>query len=194
MVKLFLEMCVESTTNLTDYVTAIAAVTGVIIAGLGLGAWKKQLRGTSEYELAKRLMLQVYQLRDALQAARNPFLSVSEGDKDDTEETWEITAYKKRWDVVRGILSEFYVTSLEAEVVWDDNTKKSKKSLLGLVHDLNFALEMFIRQKKDKAFADDFHKDYEDTIYHISDEDKYSKSLNQAVQSYEKILKQHLKK
>jgi outer membrane protein assembly factor BamD (BamD/ComL family) len=63
-----------------------------------------------------------------------------------------------------------------------------------LVHDLNFALETFVRQKKDKAFKRDFHKDYEDTIYHKGDEDKYSQALNNAVQNYEKILKPHLKK
>jgi hypothetical protein len=187
-------MSIENSANVTDYITAISAVIGIGIAGIGLSAWKKQLRGTSEYELAKKLMLEVYRLRDALQATRNPFLSISESDKDDTKDTWEITAYNKRWDNVREILTDFYVTSLEAEVVWDHNTKQAKKSLLNLVRDLNFALEMFVMHKNNKAFTKDFQKNYRDTINHTSEYDKYSKSLNEAVKAYEKILKPYLKK
>jgi hypothetical protein len=187
-------MCTVAATSFTDLITDCAAVVGVIFAGIGLNTWKKQIRGSFEYELARKLMLQVYKLRDALKATRNPFLSISEGDKDDTEDTWQITAYRKRWDVVRDILAEFYVTSLEAEVIWPDNTKESKKELLGLVHDLNFALEMFIRQQKDKAFAEDFRRDYEDTIYDKGEDDSYNQRLDKVVKKYESILKQHLQK
>lgn len=187
-------MCIQNDPNLTDYITALAAIIGVIFAGIGLTTWKKQLRGTSEYELAKKLMLQVYQLRNALQSTRHPFLSASEGNKDDTEETWEITAYSKRWESVQKVISDFDVTSLEAEVVWDDKTKQTKKDLLKLTHDLNFAIYMFVRQKRDKSFADDFHRTYEDTIYWTSDDDQYSKDLNKVVKEYETILKPFLKR
>lgn len=186
-------MSAENIVIITRCITAVAAVFGLIVAVFGLSTWKKQLRGTADYELSKRLMLQVYQLRDALQAARNPILSKYEGDKDDKEDEWQITAYRKRWDVVRNILSEFYLTSLEAEVVWDENTKAPKKSLLDLVHELNFALEMFITYKRDNAFADDFHNDYEKTIYNRGN-DSYTTALNKAVKQYEKILKSYFRK
>jgi hypothetical protein len=187
-------MCVPNPINFTDYVTSFAAVAGVVFAGIGLSAWRKQLHGTSEYELARRLMLQVYQLRDALQATRNPFVSVAEGNKEDTEETWEISAYEKRWKLVQEVIAQFKVTSLEAEVVWGDMTKPMNKGLLKLVGDLNFAMYMFVKQRRDKAFADDFNEKFSDTLYWIDDKDKYSKALNAVVKDYEEFLTPHLRR
>lgn len=187
-------MCIESAINLPDLLTAMAAIGGLIVAIIGLSTWKKQLRGTDQYELAKRLMLEVYQLRDALRSVRNPFLSVAEGDKDDTEDTWEITAYGKRWELVREVMTRFQVTSLEAEVVWDDATKEASNEMHKLIRELNITLSAFVRQKKNKSYADDFYKNHEDTLYDKGDDDKYNTALNKAIKHYENILKPHLKK
>ncbi len=187
-------MCIEPTVSFTDLITASAAVGALIIAIIGLSTWKKQLRGTSEYELAKRLMLEVYQLRDALRSTRNPFLSTAEGDKDDTEDTWEITAYGKRWELVREIITHFQVTSLEAEVVWDDTTKQANKDMHKLIGQLNATLNAFVRQKKNESYSEDFFKNHDDTLYDKGDDDKYNTTLNKVVKNYETILKPHLKK
>lgn len=187
-------MSIESTVSLTDIITAIAAVGGLIIASIGLGTWKKQLRGTAEYELAKRLMLEVYQLRDALRSVRNPFLSVAEGNEEDTEDTWEITAYGKRWELVREVLTRFQVTSLEAEVVWDDITKQPNTEMHKLIREMNATLSAFVRQKNNKSFSEDFYKMHDDTLYDKGDDDKYNNALNKAVKNYEAVLKPHLKK
>lgn len=189
-----MHMCINYSISVTDIITAAAAVGGLIIAAIGLSTWKKQIRGVSEYELAKRLMLEVYQLRDALRSTRNPFLSIAEGDKDDTEDTWQITAYKKRWAVVSEVLTRFNVTSLEAEVVWDDAIKKQSKEMDSVIRELYNAVEMYIRQKNDEALAEDFYRMYDDIIYDKGDNDKYNTTLNKAVKGYETILKPHLKK
>ena len=140
-------MYIETSASLTDIIATFAAAGGLVIASIGLSTWKKQLRGTSEYELAKRLMLEVYQLRDALRSTRNPFLSGAEGNEDDTEDTWEITAYSKRWESVREVITRFRVTSLEAEVVWDDAIKEPSEDIHKLISELNAALSMFAKQK-----------------------------------------------
>ena len=189
-----MHMCINYSISETDIITAAAAVGGLIVAAIGLSTWKKQIRGVSEYELAKRLMLEVYQLRDALRSTRNPFLSIAEGDKDDTEDTWQITAYKKRWAVVSEVLTRFNVTSLEAEVVWDDAIKKQSKEMDSVIRELYNAVEMYIRQKNDEALAEDFYRMYDDIIYDKGDNDKYNTTLNKAVKGYETILKPHLKK
>jgi len=187
-------MSIEPTVSLADIITAIAAFGGLIIAAIGLSVWKRQLRGTAEYELAKRLMLEVYQLRDALRSVRNPFISASEGNEDDTEDTWEITAYGKRWELVREVLTRFQVTSLEAEVVWDDITKQPSAEIHKPIRQMNATLSAFVRQKKNKSFSEHFYKTYDDTLYDKGDDDKYNTALNKAVKNYEAILKPHLKK
>src|SRR5215212_10812739 len=61
-----------------DLVTVFATVIGGGIAIYGLVAWKRQLRGRTEYELARRVLRAVYKVRDAIQGVRNPLQSAGE--------------------------------------------------------------------------------------------------------------------
>ncbi|HSW74647.1 MAG TPA: hypothetical protein VLG16_02135 [Candidatus Saccharimonadales bacterium] len=181
--------------SIANSVTALVALAGVIVAGLGLNTWRKQIRGQSEYELAKKLMLQVYQLRDALQDVRNPFLSVQEADKDSAEKDWEISAYNNRLKPVREIIAQFNVSQLEAEVVWDDKTANAKKALLDRVSRLHVVVNLYFSKQRNKITDENLPKDYSDVLYRRGDDkDKYEKSLDEAVKEYEKVLKPHLRK
>lgn len=50
----------------TSFLAAVSAIAVAVIAGIGLRTWTKQLKGTAEYELAKRLLQAVYKVRDAM--------------------------------------------------------------------------------------------------------------------------------
>lgn len=43
-----------------DWLTLIIAGCGVWVAWQGLRTWRRQLKGTSQFDVAKRLMLKVY--------------------------------------------------------------------------------------------------------------------------------------
>jgi hypothetical protein len=59
-------------TLIKDVLTAIAAVGAASIGLLGLATWRKQLKGRTEYELARRLLVAVYRIRNAVSYLRNP--------------------------------------------------------------------------------------------------------------------------
>lgn len=61
-----------------DVITASAAVTAAVVAVKGLRAWKKQLRGKTDYELARRCLKAVYRVRDGIRMVRNPLQSSEE--------------------------------------------------------------------------------------------------------------------
>jgi hypothetical protein len=61
-----------------DIFTVLASITAGIVAIIGLQTWKKQLKGKTEYELAQRLLMAVYKIRDAIYYVRNPFMSAGE--------------------------------------------------------------------------------------------------------------------
>ena len=61
-----------------DVITAGAAITAAVVAVKGLRAWKKQLRGKTDYELARRCLKAVYRVRDAIRMVRNPLQSSEE--------------------------------------------------------------------------------------------------------------------
>lgn len=66
-------------TRLTlEIVNTLVIVGGAMIAVVGVNAWKKQLKGSTEYELAKRYLKSVYKIRDAIKYVRNPFISIDE--------------------------------------------------------------------------------------------------------------------
>ncbi|OQY20711.1 MAG: hypothetical protein B6I35_10155, partial [Anaerolineaceae bacterium 4572_32.2] len=68
----------EYITLAKDVVTILAALVAATVAIMGLRTWRKQLRGKTEYELARRLLRSVYRVRDAIRIVRNPFISSAE--------------------------------------------------------------------------------------------------------------------
>lgn len=51
--------------DLFDIASSIATVVAVIFAGLGLSSWRKQLRATSDYELARKMLVAVQKYANA---------------------------------------------------------------------------------------------------------------------------------
>lgn len=61
--------------SITKDVFSIIGTIGAITIGIvGLTTWRRQLRGTSEYELAKKAILVTYEVEHAIQSVRNPML------------------------------------------------------------------------------------------------------------------------
>ena len=109
---------------------AITSISAIIIAGLavyGIREWKRQIRGKTDYEIARRYLRVVLNLRDSLMYVRNPFISLAEMEsalKQQGFETTEIqnntktniAVYATRWKKVQEALTNFEAELLEAEV------------------------------------------------------------------------------
>ena len=55
-----------------DKLTIVCAVIASYVALMGLSTWRRQLRGNTQYDLARRLLLSAYKLRDAVEGVRIP--------------------------------------------------------------------------------------------------------------------------
>ena len=60
-----------------DRLTLIIAGCGVGVAWQGLRTWRRQLKGTSQFDVAKRLMLKVYQIRRDIEYCRSSVRKIS---------------------------------------------------------------------------------------------------------------------
>lgn len=60
-----------------DWLTLIIAGCGVWVAWQGLKTWRRQLKGTSQFDVAKRLMLKVYQIRQDIEYCRSSVRKIS---------------------------------------------------------------------------------------------------------------------
>jgi len=182
----------DEISTIADTVTALATTGAVVIAGLGLNAWRKQLKGTTEYELAKRLLLQVYQLRDALQYTRHPFLMLGEAGDIPDDLPWEVAAYNNRWKAVREAMVELNAMSLECEVIWGTPIVDLMGNLRSHVATLRNAVELFNTTKLDPTFKEDFTKEVRDTLYSRGDDDHYNTQLKKLITQFEDYAKPHL--
>lgn len=61
-----------------DVVSIVGTIGALTIGGFGLFTWCRQLRGTSEYEVAKKAILKTYEVQQELKSVRNPMLYLSQ--------------------------------------------------------------------------------------------------------------------
>ncbi len=60
--------------EIRELVTIVSFIIGSYVALVGLSTWKKQIKGRTEYDLAKSALRTVYKAREAILFARNPFI------------------------------------------------------------------------------------------------------------------------
>ena len=61
-----------------DLSTIFATITAGIVAILGLRTWKIQLKGRTEYDLAKKLLVEIYKIKESLLFVRSFYMSGGE--------------------------------------------------------------------------------------------------------------------
>jgi hypothetical protein len=199
---------------LRDVITGLAAAAGGTVAILGLRAWKKQLRGKTEYELARRYLRNVYRVRDLFRQVRSPIQTAEElqqafrgtgaapPDPNDAELNLKVEEilYDFRWKRLNEAFSDLEVELLEAEVSWGDNAAAAVHPLRQCRQKLYTAtrrhLNRLSARRPQRLNASEI-EELERIIYEIytdnpSDE-SFTQEIGRAIELVEKFLKPHLK-
>lgn len=180
---------------IAEGITALSAGTAAVIAVLGLNAWKKQLRGKNDYELARRYLRASYRIRDAMKSVRNPFIPVEEinnalkerGPDQSRSDQKDATraVYALRWKKVTEAGSDLELEMREAEVSWGVEALEIERDLEDCIKELFVAIKMFLDV--------DEIAPKRDIIYDNGEQDEYNKKLKNAVTKIENYLKPHLR-
>ena len=147
---------------LSDVAVGMAAVVAAYVAWRGLKTWKEQLSGTSEYELARRVLRALYTHRNAINGVRHPFMSVEE--MPEPEDAGEMSreqvrhhgiakAYQARWDRVMAARRELDAELLEAEVLWGAELGSRFKAIDALERELFVAVGTHVQQNEPALHA-----------------------------------------
>src|SRR5450830_703379 len=200
----------EITQTVAAVVTAGAAAGGVIVAIRGLKSWRDQAIGQSEYEVAKRLLRAVYELRESLEAVRNTFIAVGEmavaykeaglepknGKFTEDDRTNDLV-FERRWKRVNEALAKLRPELMEAEVLWGTIIRETFVDLNRRVSELYVALTQYARYSKQQAhnsLTQAIVEHAEPTIWAgLETPDKFAVALAQSVARFEQILRPHLK-
>ena len=141
-------------TLIKDVLLAIAAIVGSSIAVIGLNTWKKQIKSRADYELAKALLVDIYELREAVSSVRNPFMlgeeqavpdqDVKSAKSPEHEHAVRLGyAYQKRWENVSAVTARMYARMNEAEVLWGPRVRQQFSKLMRVVNELWVTLRMY---------------------------------------------------
>ncbi|MFZ4504671.1 MAG: hypothetical protein ACOYM1_12060 [Methylovulum sp.] len=197
-------------TEIKDIALTLAAFSSIYVGIAGVYAWKRQLQGNTEYVLAKGVLTALYELRGAIDLARNGFqsyypdLPAEELNKlDPKEKQWLIilNGYRKRWDTITLADAKFKSCLIEVEVVWGRDLITKTKPLSSLMNELFFAMnECCIydfnrtfnpRVPTDEEFAQ-FKKSEKILYKSFDEEDAYMKRLEKVISDIENVLKPHI--
>lgn len=181
---------------LKNLVTVIATIIASYVAISGLDAWKKQLKGKTDYDLARRYLKAVYKIRESIKEVRNPFISVGEifaalSDSGLPEEEHSSmqksnrAVYSKRWKKVMESKNELDIELFEAEVSWGKNSITISKDLNSLIRKLYVGIKMFLEYPENRPDRD--------ILYDIGEEDIFNNEIDAAIQKIENYLKVYLK-
>ena len=116
-----------------DWLTLIIAGCGVWVAWQGLRTWRRQLKGTSQFDVAKRLMLKVYQIRRDIEYCRSPIRNIAlithdaEGNPIPKNQQMYASTKKDMWERFDKIVKTFNEIELllfEAEIVLDKKVRE----------------------------------------------------------------------
>ena len=97
-------------TLIKDIFTGFAALVAAIIAIRGYDAWKKQLTANAERELARRVLLAVYKVRDTIKNCR--LFTIMSEDLDKTKELHDVKMLQQAHWLISNI--EYFVAQLQA--------------------------------------------------------------------------------
>ena len=180
-------------TFIKDIITGCAAAIAAYIAIKGYNTWKEQLRGRSEHELARRVLVAVYRVRDALQ----PILFIAEIEDEGAMALTPLDysdlkkSLEDKFEKLHEMETQLSVELLEAEAMWGDELayKSRIQQLKGLGEQLDSVVYGFRRippehlKEKLKNRNFDYSFDYR----------KFSTNLETNVRQIEDVLRPKLR-
>lgn len=202
----------EIWTVIKDLLISGAAITGAVVAVKGLGTWQRQLKGQTEYELSRRILVSLFKYRDAVNSVRNPTMWGHEMPSPSAEEAKGMSyetinhdgtskAYQDRWDKVNEQRASLYADILEAEAIWGPELQGLFEVIFKLENELFIKIRHYLQlinpetpQSTKEALANIDSKG-RDIMYDMSGDepDAFKQDLLNAMRPIETYLKLKLK-
>lgn len=141
-----------------EFVIAGSAIFAAGVAYSGLNTWRTELKGKSEYQLAKEVIRAVYDVREAFKHVRNPAIYRYEYPEVSTDHTGTIKqgheyeayahVYETRWKKMNEAFAELEERFLDALVEWGSEHQDTIKPLRVCRAQLQLAINDFLERKK----------------------------------------------
>ena len=190
-----------------DWLTLIIAGCGVWVAWQGLRTWRRQLKGTSQFDVAKRLMLKVYQVRQDIEYCRESYRSIpvlthyQDGKPIPESKQARYSCNKEmldRYNVVARTLSEIEFILFESEIILDKNVRNIFKPIEDVCYLLRYSIDEYIivcdPRYKDMSGSEDSSNQYRELLRVIFSKknDDIQTKINATVAEFEKLIEPYI--
>ncbi|AHI30082.1 hypothetical protein [Marinobacter similis] len=197
---------------LKESVVGVSAGLVALFAYLGLNTWRREIKGKSEYDLAKALLKAVFRVRDGFKHVRNIVIYQFEYPEEMTDKNGHLIAehryegtahvYETRWKVLESAFRELEDLHLDAQVEWGGQYQEKIMALRECRAELLVAVQQFIESKKSPGFAQEWESQAEkreshSILYHLgsnSRHDNFTPKIEAAVSEFEAWLRPHIDK
>ena len=190
-----------------DIFGAIATIAAVVLAALSLNAWKKQKRAEASHDLARQVLVSVYEYREVIKAVRNPMIMSYEiapeaGEQPSADPMTEkfhgeLRAYQRRLARIEPVRVRLLAYSLEAQVVWGNDIKEVFSLLLMLENQIGMYLRSYFISRSPLE-ADDFREAHKNILKKkrnplvdglFEGVDEFTRDMDYRFEAMEKILR-----
>ena len=168
-----------------------------LAALLGVSSWRRQLQGTHEFELARRVLRALLEMREGVRFVRHPMMHPAEaGDGEVEGRRWEELAYENRWRRVSEAETDLSAAMIEVEIVWADESFSSEiRELRQHINRVALATRRFLRdlQRPSSSRTPSMTQEDEDVLYGLND-DEFDRELQRLVKAVEEKVRPHLRR
>lgn len=142
-----------------DIAVSVSALAAALIAVMGVNAWRRQLKGMTEYQIALKVLKALYALRESFIEARGRFTFPAEW----TERTPDASgraefmalsegqSYQHRLSRVGSARADLLVAQQEALAVWGDPAEDALDELFRATDDMFAAYNRFFEEELARA-------------------------------------------
>lgn len=190
-------------------VSAVGVALAAWVGFSGLATWRRQNKGTSDHDLSRRLLIDLYRLRDSIGHVRNPFVFGSEGEDvalnkgmSSLQVSYRNTAssYRIRFTQLDEIRVRLNTSLLESEAVWGGELKSRFQPIFKLQHELLLNVRAYLISINPDEEEDKVHayrrilKNRRDVLYEepLDGEDVFKRELDAALSRVEDFLRPKL--
>ncbi len=200
-------MAYEYITAIKDVVVAGSAAAAAFFAYIGLSTWRKELKGKSEYQLAKDTLRSLYKVKKAFGHVRNPMIMQYEYPeeltghdghlKQEYKHEGNMQVYEARFKVLDEAFIELEGSFLDSLVEWGSENQEKIVSLRRCRAELLVNVQDKLRRFKnphEKNWKDgDRIKREGDVIYYVGvDDEGFTAEINEGVKLLEDWLRPHV--
>ena len=194
-----------------DIFTIVCVCIASSVALRGLSTWRRQLRGNTQYDLARRLLLSAYKLRDSLEGVRTLGITSMEAahalketgismegmSQRESVREEKRAVYEVRWRRVQDAKSELSVNCFEAQVLWGEEAKAAYQAINSCVQKLWAAIVMEFEFEAHGVTETDPERllNRRKVLWPLwakPEDDQYMVELNRSIQQLEDLVKPHL--